>query len=269
MKYLSSLHVYPVKGLKGTRVDEIGTTLKGAGMDRRWMVVDASTWRFLSQRLHPKMALVEVQWVNNTLTLTPPKASPIALSEFETGERRDAIIWKDTVPAIDQGDEIANAMSEFLQFPCRLVFMPDTAFRQVSRQYSKNPLDDVSFADGFPFLLTTEASLEDLNQRLAKPVEMDCFRPNLVISGCTPYEEDKWKIIKIGSSVFENVKPCARCRVVTVDQKTGKADPGGEPLKTLAAYRKFELGLIFGVNLIQRAGDHLRVGDSVEILENF
>lgn len=263
---LSSLHIYPVKSLKGLSLQEIHTTPKGPGMDRRWMVVDRDG-RYLTQRIHPKMALIAVNYENNVLTIIIPGCSPITLVNFEQGSKRSVTVWKDTLEAVDQGDHIAEVLSTFLSVSCRLVFMPDSVFRRVDQDYSSNPLDDVSFADGFPFLLTTEASLDDLNLRLSSKVLMNRFRPNLVIAGCEPFEEDNWKTIKIGTCVFKAIKPCARCRIITVDPDMGIADPKGEPLVTLSTYRKREARIIFGQNLVQTEGSALRVGDPVQILE--
>jgi uncharacterized protein YcbX len=147
----------------------------------------------------------------------------------------------------------------------RLVFMPDASRRQVNQNYAPSPDDVVGFADGYPFLLISEASLKDLNQRLNAPVPMNRFRPNLVISGCLPYEEDTWKWIRIGEVRFKVAKPCARCIVTTVDQSTG--EKGVEPFQTLAAYRKQEKGIMFGQNLIHTTQGVLSIGQTVEVLE--
>lgn len=124
--------------------------------------------------------------------------------------------------------------------------------------------DQVYLADGFPFLLISEASLADLNERLERPVPMDRFRPNLVVRGCEPFEEDGWSQVRIGPITFRVVKPCARCVVTTVDQET--ADKGRELLRTLARFRKVGTEVFIGQNLIHDGADILRVGDPVEVV---
>ena len=142
--------------------------------------------------------------------------------------------------------------------------MPADTIRPVNPAYGR-PGDHVSFADGYPALLASEASLADLNSRLAAPVPMNRFRPNLVVDGTEAFAEDGWSRIRIGEVVFRVVKPCDRCVVTTIDQKTGKA--GKEPLRTLSRYRKKDGKVYFAQNLIPDAPGTLRRGDPVEVLE--
>lgn len=264
MKKLTSLHIYPVKSCKGISLDTVAVTPKGAANDRRWMVID-DTGRFMSQRKHPQMALIDVKMEGKSLQIRLPNNPWITI--FHSGPSQKAVIWNDTIDAIDCGDQAAEMFANFLQAPCRLVYMADDAFRQVNQKYSQNPKDDLALTDGYPFLVISEASLADLNSRLNSPVKMDQFRPTLVISGCQPYEEDQWKRIKIGNVEFRSAKLCSRCTVTTVDQTTGVASPDSEPLITLAKYRKMEGGVMFGQNLIHLSLGQLRVGDSLQVLE--
>jgi hypothetical protein len=133
--------------------------------------------------------------------------------------------------------------------------------RQVNPNFAQRPEDQVAFADAFPFLLISEASLDDLNARMHAPLPMNRFRPNIVITGCAPYAEDTWPSLRIGSVDFAAAKACVRCTVTTTDQTT--TERGEEPLKTLATYRKTDAGVVFGQNLIHLNRGTIRVGDRV------
>lgn len=263
-KSLSALHIYPIKSCKGLNLTSVSVGPKGPGFDRRWMVIDANG-RFISQRQFHKMALIDILQDDNELIIKIPNNPEYRMPIFSSGEQKQVSIWKDTSLGVDQGDEIAHLLSRFLETECRLVFMPDTSFRQVDQKYALRNNDDVGFADGYPFLLISEASLEELNCRLQEPILMDRFRPNLVIKGCEPFEEDTWKFIRIGEIYFQVAKPCSRCIVTTIEQSTGKK--GLEPLQTLATYRKQEKGIMFGQNLIHQNNGILQVGDELEVLE--
>jgi uncharacterized protein YcbX len=178
---------------------------------------------------------------------------------------REVGVWDDTVAAVDAGNEAAAWLSGTVGESARLVFMPAGTRRAVDNRYGA-PGDQVSFADAYPYLLISRGSLDDLNARLAKPLPMDRFRPNLVVAGCAPYAEDKWRRIRIGPVVFRLVKPCTRCAVTTIDQATGAHD-GPEPLRTLAGYRQGEGGVRFGMNLIAEGDGEVRVGDEVVVVE--
>jgi hypothetical protein len=167
--------------------------------------------------------------------------------------------------AIDEGPSVAEWLTAFLAVRCRLVRFPDDAKRRVDPEYA-GPNDEVGFADGFSFLLTSCASLDDLNQRLAAPLPMNRFRPNIVVSGGEAFEEDRWKRIRIDGITFAVVKPCARCVTTTVDQQTGEASR--EPLRTLATFRNVAgRGVMFGQNLIHGQSGTLHVGAEVAVIE--
>lgn len=264
-KSLINLYFYPVKSCKGIQTHMIQVTKKGPAMDRRWMIVNKEG-HFITQRNYPSLALIETEIEDSILTMQIPGYCKITVPVSLKGPKCLVKVWRDTCEAIDQGDAIAEQLSQFLGFDCRLVFMPDFTFRQVDQIYSTNPQDDIGFADGFPFLLISSASLEDLNSRLDhSPLLMNRFRPNLVISHCEPYEEDAWKLIRIGQIVFHVAKPCSRCVVTTINQESG--EKGLEPLQTLATYRKKEKGIMFGQNLIHQNEGTLFVGDTLEVLE--
>jgi uncharacterized protein YcbX len=264
MKTISSLHVYPIKSCKGLSLKEVTIEAKGPQGDRRWMVVDVEG-RFLTQRKFPQMALIEVHLDKKGLKLFFPGSAPIHIPLLTQGRMIEVEVWKDHVMACDQGDVIAQALSAFLETECRLVYIDDRTVRKVDPRYATHETDQVSFADGFPFLLISEASLEDLNRRLPEPVPMERFRPNLVVAGSEPYAEDRWKKIRLGEIELSIVKPCSRCVITTVNQQTGVK--GLEPLQTLATYRKAEKGIMFGQNAIHHQMGVIHVGDAVEIIE--
>ncbi len=167
--------------------------------------------------------------------------------------------------ALDAGDAAARWLSDWLEHELRLVHMDAVATRAVDPARSRAG-DEVSFADGFPLLLISQAALDELNARLAAPVPMLRFRPNLVVAGSDAHAEDGWRRLRIGAIEFEAVKPCVRCVFTTVDPERGAFDPTGEPLKTLKHYRRGEKGITFGMNLIARGSGSLRLGDAVEVL---
>jgi uncharacterized protein len=171
-------------------------------------------------------------------------------------------VWNDQCAAADAGDGAARWLSAALGRPVRLVWMPDGADRRTDPDY--DPLGArVSFADGYPALLAGEASLAALNARLAVPLPMERFRPNVVVTGEAAFGEDTWRRFHIGAVPFDAVKPCARCAVTTIDQDT--AERGPEPLRTLATFRRGPSGVLFGMNVVHRGGGVLRVGDPVTV----
>ena len=262
--HISALYHYPVKSCRGIALDSARLTPYGLERDRHWMVVDVKG-RFLTQRRFPQMALIEAVPSGDELTLRAPGMPPLAVAaavENPLGIR----IWGFEGEARDAGDVAAHWLSKFLRFDCRLAAGSPALKRSVDPDYDRFG-SEVLFADGFPFLLISEASLASLNARLATSVPMNRFRPNIVVSGCEPHAEDDWRILRVGEGlVFHVVKPCSRCTVPTVDQATGER--GAEPTVTLSGYRKADDSKIyFGQNLIHETKTGvLRVGDVVTVL---
>ncbi len=266
---LNELWVYPVKSLKGISLTESQLSDRGLLHDRRWMLVDKQG-NFMSQREIAKMALIETELGDNRLTIKhlamPTIQIPIELY-FSSKQRKQVVIWDDSCEAFLVGEEADYWFSEFLGQECHLVFMPEESQRKIDANYDFENRN-TSLSDGFPYLLISQASLDDLNSRLEKPVPMNRFRPNFVVGGTEAFAEDQWKVIKIGNNIFDVAKPCARCQVTTINQIT--AEQGKEPLATLAKYRRVENKVLFGQNLIQREINgihHIHKGDVVEILE--
>jgi uncharacterized protein len=257
---LSGLYLYPIKSCAGISLQRSELSATGLRHDRRWMLVD-DTGEFMSQRAHPRMALISTSISDEHLTVSAPGMPELEVSNRqENDDLIDVCVWGDTNKGAHVGEEADRWFSEFLHFPCRLVSKPEDDPRIVDSSYARSG-DQVSFADGFAFLLISEASLEDLNGRLADPLPMNRFRPNFVVKGCGPYAEDDWGRIRIGHVPFRVAEACPRCAVTTVDQGTGAR--GKEPLRTLATYRKAEGEVFFGRNLIHDALGTVSVGDII------
>lgn len=269
---LTRLSVYPVKSCRGHELATAEVDAWGLRDDRRFLVVTPEG-RFLTQRELPRLALVETELGRETLTLAAPGRGWVAVPRALAAapDRRRVTIWKSTVDADDCGEAAAEWLTRFLERPARLVRM-GTAYERPVKPARATPGDVVSFADGYPFLLLAEESLDDLNDRLIAAEEdavpADRFRANLWIRGGGPFAEDALGRFRLGQVVLRSAGPCARCVVTTTDQQT--AERGPEPLRTLATYRRDPEkpgDVIFGVNLIHESKfGTLRVGDRLETI---
>lgn len=261
---ISALHYYPVKSCAGTTLSEVQIDSRGIVNDRSWMIITPEGVQ-LTQRDCASMALIKPEAQgDDVLGFSAPGMKDIIVEPLLEGPSREAVVWSNKCQAVDQGDEIALWLSKYLGRPSRLVRMQKDFVRPVDPNYAHSAEDQVGFADGFPFLLLSEASLQDLNSRLNRPVPMDRFRPNIVVEGCDAYAEDGWKTIKIGNVQLDCVKPCGRCVIVCIDQQTAAME--GEPLKILAEYRQQGNKAMFGQNLTHRNSGKISLGDAVEIV---
>ena len=261
---LSNLTYYPIKACRGFDVTASDVTRMGLAHDRRMMVVTPEG-HFLTQREHPRLALVTPTLEFGSLTLSAPGYDSMRVSIQTSGTPVAVDVWESkNVQAIDQGEEAAEWFSDWLGAAVRLVHFADGHIRKVSRKYAVNEDDHTGFADGYPILIASEESLADLNARLETPVPMNRFRPNVVVRGCDAFAEDTWSRIRIGGVELAVVKPCARCVVTTIDKET--LAQSKEPLKTLNSYRKREGGAMFGQNVIPMGPGRLEVGMNVEVL---
>lgn len=260
---LSGLFFYPVKSLAGIPVKSAELGVRGLAYDRHWMVV-GNDGECISQRTHPRMALIKPALTAPDLRLTAPGMPPLIIAADEPKERCRVKIWKSVCMALSEGEEPARWFSHFLGDDCRLVRFDDAETRPVDTRYGK-ARDEVAFADGFPLLIVSQASINDLSRRLDDPVSIERFRPNLVIRGCGPFGEDSWRRIRIGPVGVRLVKPCTRCTIPGVDPTTGVM--GEEPLKTLARYRRKGNRVLLGMNAIPDGIGEIREGMKVELLE--
>lgn len=262
--FLKGLYVYPIKSVGGIALQEARLDNRGMEYDRRWMLVDENH-KFMSQRRHPRMALISTWLAPDHLIVEAPEMPELRLSlRPRRNPSVEVTVWSDRVKATPVGEEADEWFSAFLRTPCRLVYMPEDEVRQVDQEYAEVG-DQVGFADGFPFLLVSRASVDELSIRLGRDVPVNCFRPNLVVQGCGPFDEDGWRRLHIGGVNFRVVKPCSRCSIVMTNQETGQRDR--EVLATLAKYRKVGNKIFFGQNLAHDSIGMLRVGDAVEVIQ--
>ncbi len=259
---LKEIYVYPIKSVGGIALQEARLDSRGIEHDRRWMLIDENH-KFMSQRKHPRMALISTRFAPGRLIVAAPEMPALHLSlQPEKKANVETRIWSDTVKATPVGDEADEWFGAFLGARCKLVHMPDDAVRPVDPEYARGG-DQVGFADSFPFLVVSEASLKDLGERLERTVPVNRFRPNFVVGGCDPFEEDEWHGLHIGGVNFRVAKPCSRCSIVMTNQEIGGRDR--EVLATLATYRRSGKKIFFGQNLAHDSTGTVRVGDAVEL----
>ncbi len=259
---LDSIHIYPVKGLRGVSVPAAIVEPCGLQGDRRWMVVTLAG-RYLTQRDLPGMARIQAipaaDTMDGAIVLATDGMDPLHVPVPTATLPAPVVVWRDRVPARGAGGDAAAWLTAALGRPCRLVHLSDPAARPVDPAYG-HPGDRVSFADGFPLLAVNTASLDDLNAHLAQPVPIARFRSNLVLSGAPPWAEHAWRHLQVGPVAFRAVKPSTRCIVITTDQDTGARAPDREPLRTLAGFRPDARGrALFGQNLVPDTSGRITV----------
>ena len=226
--------------------------------DRRWMLVDPDG-RFVTARRHPRLVLITPDPREDGLHLTAPGMAPLDVA-VPAGPPVDVQVWKDEVTAVAAADDAHAWFSAAVGTPLRLVYLGDPTQRPTDPEYGLDR-DVVSFADGYPLLLTTEESLAAVGE-----LSMVRFRPNLVVAGAPAWTEDGWRRLRVGAATFRAVKACSRCVLTTIDPDT--AEKGPEPLRTLAATRRWDGKVWFGVNLVpETPGAVVHIDDRVEALE--
>lgn len=273
MLRVSGIFIYPVKSCRGLAVASAAVDDLGVAGDRRFLVVD-ETGKFLTQRTNARMALITTALDVDRLTLSAEGAGAVSVARApdHAAPLRSVTVWKHSgLQAEDCGAEAAQWLSDFLGQRCTLVRIGPAFARDVLKRAGR-PGDCFSFADGSPVLVTGEASLADLNDRIlergGEPVPMDRFRANIVVSGGAPFAEDEWPRVRIGDVVLRAAGKSDRCIVTTTDQLTGER--GKEPLRTLATFRRDPVepaSVYFGANFINESKrGTVRVGDEVVVL---
>ncbi|HEY9754766.1 MAG TPA: MOSC N-terminal beta barrel domain-containing protein [Oculatellaceae cyanobacterium] len=271
MKFaITEINIFPIKSCRGFAPNQAVTTARGFKWDRNWMVVkdDGS---FITQRQKPTMSQIVPTVLEESehgqtirMRLEAPGMKPLEFESSGSGSKRNVIVWQDTCNAVDEGEAVAAWFSEYLQTASQLVrFSPDFT-RRVDPKYKTHENDQVGFADGYPFMMISQQSLDDINSKVENQLLMNRFRPNLVVDGCEPFAEDTWKTVKINNIVFHVVKPCSRCVITCTDQETSKVSP--EPLRTLSTYRNQMNKIMFGQNLIAEDTGTIKIGDHLEVL---
>ncbi|MFD5748806.1 MOSC domain-containing protein [Streptomyces sp. NPDC127033] len=277
-----ALGVHPVKSMAGCAPASAVVEPWGLAADRRWALIDR-TGKVVTQRQRPGLALVHAEPLPaGAVRLRGPGLGPVdvAVPEPAAGSTAgtDLVVMDifgtkvESVPAGPGASEVDRRLSAYLGEEVRLVHLDDPATRRPVNPLYGRPGETVSFADGFPLLVTSLASLDALNALIAQgdhpeegPLPMDRFRPNLVVAGTAPWAEDGWRRLAVGEVAFRVAKPCGRCVITTTDQRT--AERGREPLRTLGRHRRLDGKLVFGQNLVPESTGTVRVGDPVTVLE--
>ena len=263
---LLRLYRFPLKSGAAEALDRCAVDGLGLAEDRRWMLVE-SNGQFITGRQSPALVRIQTRAQAGGLHCQAAGHPPLHIPPPSAGaERLDVEVWGDRVSAACAGEAADRWFSEVLQQHCRLVSMDALSQRHIDPNYAR-PGEQVSFADGFPLLLIGSASLQHLNQAAGESLHELRFRPNLVVVTQEPQEEDHWRRIRIGELKFRVAKPCARCQFTTVDPFSGARHPRGEPLRSLARYRRQGSEVLFGQNLIAETAGELRIGAPLSLLD--
>ncbi len=254
---IKDIVIYPIKGLSGISMTECMAYEKGLEHDRRFMLVGPSG-KFISQRENSQLALFETKIQDNKLTVTYGQNEITIPLLKEQTELKNVTVWEHEFQAFLSNPRIDHWFSEQLGKDCHLVYMDEGNFRQ--KALMKSPTStEVSFADGYPYLILGTGSMDYLNEKMNLSYNIDRFRANIIIETKEEHVEDTMDYLSFGKTNFRMIKPCARCQVTTIDQKTGERSK--EPLKTLATYRQKENKIYFGMNAVCITEGKIRVGD--------
>ncbi len=263
--HLSQLFIYPIKSLGGIALEQGYIGKRGLEHDREWMLIDQDG-TFISQRKYPQLALLQTSMADGSITVQQ-KQNPKQRISFSLAEQLDTpiavTIWDDHCTGLEVNTSVSEWFSDCLQMNARLVKMSSLEKRKVDQRYARHE-ETVGFADAYPSLIIAQSSLDLLNTKLAQPIGMERFRPNLVFTGGDAHLEDEINEFSVGEVQFYSAKPCTRCVMITVDQQTGET--GQEPLKTLSSYRKFGQKILFGQNIIHTNQGLLRIGDELKVI---
>ncbi|MDN3653693.1 MOSC domain-containing protein [Thalassotalea ponticola] len=262
IKTITNLYAYPIKSTSAIELQQAKVSDTGIDFDRYFVVTDRNG-KFITGRTKAKLVLVQSHIRGKQLTISAPNTEALTLDINQFPQQyRPVSVWNDTISAQLTHEKANQWFSRLLNCECYLYFLGAESIRPLA-----NFNNNLSYADGYPLLIISKASLRDLNQRLQHPVSMAHFRPNIVVDGCEPYEEDSWHTIRIGDMSLQIVKPCSRCIFTTVDPLTGVRRSNREPLTTLADYRQAHDGQVyFGQNALALQRGTLRVGDSLEVV---
>lgn len=263
---LQSMTIYPIKSCAGIAVQEARMEERGLQYDRRFMIVDESG-TCVTQRTYPQMALITTGIEGEELVLKAQGMPTLHVPlQPRTGGRVLVGVWRSLCLALAVSREADAWISQYVGAKLQLVYMPDETRRAVNPTFSNTHI--VSFADGYPMLLVSAASLDDLNRRMDVPVAMNRFRPNLVVAGSEPFAEDGWRQVRIGGIVLRATKCCVRCMIPMIDQETGR-QTGKEPLRTLSTFRMKDRQITFGLYMLPLSytQEFVRIGEAVEVIE--
>jgi uncharacterized protein YcbX len=260
---LAEIHVYPIKSTKGVPLAHAKVETQGIQDDRRYLIADLHG-RMVTGRKYPHLVNVTAQVSHQGLSVTSPGKETLHLNKQDfVHSPVEAKVWSDRFTAYSTTDAANAWFSEIIGNPVQLLYCGEQ-----SQRFRESLATNVSFADGYPLLLISRASLKELNRRCSEKIDMQQFRTNLVVECNEPFEEDSWKKIRIGDVVFEVSKPCERCVFTTVSPTEGVFAPSKEPIKTLKTFRADERGRVFfGQNVVALNEGMITMGDEVEVLE--
>ncbi|MFN2478077.1 MAG: MOSC domain-containing protein [Pseudonocardiaceae bacterium] len=269
---LTGINRYPIKSCRGHGLAHVVVEPWGLAGDRRWMLVDDEGC-VVTARECPQLVLVTPEFDTDGLLVQAPDVDPLLVGTPDASVVTDVQVFSSELTAAPASKEAHAWFRKVVGKPVRLVYLNDPAQRRPNPAYSREQ-DRVSFADGYPMLLATEGSLAALNDLIAAgprpeegPVSMTRFRPNLVVAGAPAWDEDSWRVLRIGDASFRAVKACDRCVLTTIDP--GTARKSKEPLATLARHRRWDGKTWFAINLIPDSpGATLHIGDRVEVVEH-
>ncbi len=264
---ISALYIYPVKSLAGIKLEKVELSEFGLLNDRRWLIVD-DKGLFMSQRTTPKMATIKTSLKDGNLLLSHQDKEIKVPKATSKNKFMQVTVWNDSLNAQMLSGEVDDWLSEILDQRCHLVYMPESAERQIDKNFAQDK-QYVSFADGFPLLLISQASIDDLNQKLETPVNINRFRPNIVVDGIDAFAEDSWKDFSINQIDYHMAKPCSRCIMPSINQANGIQD-NVKLLSVLNKYRKFDKKIKFGVNILYKDSSkvnnqYITVGDAINL----
>lgn len=261
---VTELNIYPIKSTRQVKLDKSIVLSTGLAHDREWLLIDQNQ-ELITARAYPRLLQVQSQVANNKLKITKPLESFTFKAE-ENGETMTFQFFNEQLSGIPYAEAASQWFSDFLGISCQLIHQSDV-FRPMLEKRGGQTGDRVNYGDEGPILLISQASLDDLNSRLESPVTMGHFRPNIVVDGTEPYAEDQWKQVRIGECEFKVAQVCRRCVFTTIDPKTQEKDKKGEPLRTLAGYRKVaDGGVALGMHLIPRKLGEISLSDKLAII---
>ena len=269
MATISELNIYPLKSGRAIPQQQVRLGVTGFEWDRHWMAASPDGV-FMSQRTQPRLALVVPEVADDILTLSAPGMQPLRLPVQPEGLAQPARVWKDSITSLDLGDAAAKWLTEAVGLPARLLRISPVLDRHANAEFAGTTPAPVSFTDGFPILVCNAASLAHLNTRMPSPVGMERFRPNIVLEGLEPFEEDGISELRFETVTLRLVKPCTRCVITSTDQLTG--EPSTNPLPVLRAFRfnKALMGVTFGENAViaRGVGQVLKRGETCSVVHD-
>lgn len=263
---IEALYIYPLKSAQGILINKTEVLKTGFKSDRLFGIINTDNV-LLTAREKPRLLHLEVSFLDSVLLITVPGKDPCSVDLNKVATKSIQVsLFKDVIAAKLIARVANEYLSDFLKEQVRLISIDSNSLRKVKEKYSAAPNDEITFSDVAPIHLVNEASVTDLNYKLAQPILSTRFRPNMVISGVKAFEEETWKFIKIGECEFEVITATKRCSLITIDPVRLQRHPKQEPLRTLSENKKESINVNFGVYLVPRKLGEISVNDTLEVL---